>query len=101
MSFNKGQCKILNLYRYWHESGGPSVLRMLGWRLPVYAILIASFMACIYLGASKELIAGAIGFVIGAALAQVGMLRRSVVLWPTIEQITDWQKVNQLLEKGT
>jgi hypothetical protein len=101
MPLNNSERNLLALYRSWHQSGGPSVLKMLGWQSPVYyALLFAISIAFTCLSDSKVLGAGVIGFLIGGIIAQVVYLHISVRTWPTIDQITDWHKVDQLLENG-
>lgn len=99
MPLNDSERKLLALYRFWHQGGGPRVLKMLGWQLPVYyALLFAISIAFMCLSESKAFSAGMIGFLIGAIIAQVVYLHISVRTWPTIDQVTDWHKVDQLLE---
>lgn len=65
-------------------------------------ILIASvsaWFAYLIAGQSGAVVVAA--FALGALLAQIAFMRRSIARWPVTERIIDWEKVKYLLANDT
>ena len=102
MALSKSQRTILALYRSWHQGGAPRVMKMLDWRLPLFALGVVAFIWEMYfVGPVPQLAQGAwhglLGLLTGIGLDLARYVFCSTTMWPTIDQITDWQKVEQLL----
>lgn len=99
MKTTRLQKAVLQLYWRYHTEGwrlGPylraNALRWLlllviavgaGW----VAFHVAPWVAALY-----------VGMCLGAFLRDLGRLLQSRRLWPMVEQITDWQRVEQLVQ---
>ena len=100
MLVTRKQRLMLAVYRKYHR-GGISlwrIYRLCGWRIavvPVYFTLAAVLCFAYGINWAGLLL---VGFGAGAVLRDLAYFRRSVAVWPLIEEITDWDRVDQLFD---
>ena len=99
MKITRLQKTVLQMYWRYHVGGwalGP-VLRTNWWRwllLVLYAVFGGWFLSQI-----SQLGAGlVIGLAVGAFSRDIGRLVQSYRTWPVVHEITDWQRVEQLVQ---
>src|SRR3954447_6624700 len=99
MKLARLQKAVLQMYWRYHVGGwalGP-VLQSMWWRwllLLVYAVLGGWLLSDVSTGAAGLVV----GVAAGAFLRDIGRIVQSCRIWPTLHEITDWQRVEQLLK---
>src|SRR5262245_59190823 len=108
MPATDAQRKFLTFYRECRRQGGPSLLRLFAgpvflsalvlaqMGLGVLLLVVAQGAAGLLLGGSLALATFGVGLLLGAGLNSFKGVRQFVQAWPAIEQVTDWQRVDQL-----
>src|SRR5260370_15696786 len=97
------QWRILTAYRKWHQSGLSlwRVYRSAGWRIVVpLAVAMGAAAFCFAYGGNVSwfgLVFVGIGF--GFFARDFGSSLQSVAVWPVIDRVTDWDRVDQLLNE--
>ena len=101
MEINKSQ-KLLLEYLKETKDSGPSLLFMykLYWRCNLALIVILLFLiaADIAWGISSQSILF-YGVIVGAFIRDLGVKRKQKINWPVQVEITNWDKVDSLLNK--
>lgn len=70
-----------------------------GWRASIYIIIVGSIGIAFFLWAGWPVASGLFGGMVLATLVRdIGWYRRIVKSWPLQREITDWTRVEQLLE---
>ncbi|MGZ5544280.1 MAG: hypothetical protein ACXWIU_06365 [Limisphaerales bacterium] len=99
MKLTKFQTTVLRLYWCYHVDGwtlGP-FLRVNWWRwllLFLYVVVGGWLFSRVSPGA----VGLVVGIAAGAFLRDIGHLVKSYRTWPVIHEITDWQRVEQLVQ---
>jgi hypothetical protein len=95
----------LNNWRHWKQQGGPTFLgvqlRTSRRALVTAAIGAAAVVFTASTGNQDALVATALlfgGILFGFLVGDLGVSRQFVRFWPTLEQVVNWDRVNQLLE---
>src|SRR5262249_32615091 len=86
-----------------HEGRTPSVFGLLKKSLPrlIPLILVGVLIFGLrYLDISSGVLTFFLVVVVGALVMVIWMFRLTVDIWPVSQQITDWKKVQELLEKA-
>jgi hypothetical protein len=104
MSLPASHRKALNNWRQWKRQGGPTFLGV-QLRTSRRAFVIAATSAAVlaffaYTGNLEALIGSALlfgGVFFGFLAGDLGVTRQFVRFWPTLEQVVDWDRVDQLL----
>lgn len=96
----KLQRQILTLYQEYHASP-PSLFRLIRRNLGRYLLMLIPAAIAILLSYSIQrpsLGAFGLGLVIGALLRDLGTFIRTIRIWPIIESVIDWDRVQALLK---
>ena len=98
MKLTSLQKAVLQMYWRYHLGGWKRspVLRSMWWRwllLLVYAVLGGWLLSGVSTGAAGLVI----GVAAGAFLRDIGRIVQSCRIWPAVHEITDWHRVEQLL----
>ena len=92
--------KLLVTYRAWHDRP-PTLLRMVGmnWKPFLFLLVygLGSFALCVsfHIPNVGYLV---LGFVCGAILRDLGTFRRLYKLWPFLDEVLNWRRIDQLLD---
>ena len=78
----------------------PTTLRLSWPVLPLLAFVgIASTVALMALGMPGEVTFLTAGMFLGAVLSSLGMIRKTVLLWPIHRKLYDWQKIEAFAQQ--
>ena len=88
----------------------PTYLRLFARMIPSYLILcsvpILAFMGVMVLRSTIwviPLLAGVlfVGFLLGVLTRDLGIFRRTILIWPVLSDIINWERVEQLLDDSS
>jgi hypothetical protein len=105
MSLPASHRLALNNWRHWKQQGGPTFLgvqlRTSRRALVTAAIGAAAVAFTASTGNQETLVATALlfgGILFGFVVGDLGVSRQFVRFWPTLAQVVNWDRVDQLLD---
>jgi hypothetical protein len=104
MQINKPQAALLEIYRRFRTSppGYADFFRTAWLKYLLLAVaVVAPSVAIAFAAGWPSIAAFAVGMVFGVALNDESGFRQLLRLWPAIEAVLDWNKIDQLLEERT
>jgi hypothetical protein len=102
MRINKPQASLFELYRRFRTSPPryADFFRAAWLKYLLHAVaVVAPAIAIAFAAGWPSITAFAVGLVVGVALNDESGFRQLLQLWPAIEAVLDWNKIDQLLEE--
>lgn len=92
--------RALTNYRRYHTAGIPDWISFLGARYTALVIIVAVLIATgAYLASSAIFAAFGAGVLVAAVLRDTQYYFVTRAVWPALDDVIDWQKVDVLLDR--